>query len=141
MPSQEDVNDAAFGREDENLESTTLPVMPGETEGTVFGRYRLVQKIRDRGMGEVWLAEQKESVRRRVSVKLIEAGMNTCEVIARFESERQAPALMDHPVTRRDGIQLFRIHYWDIALLLLMGLLGPWLSAPGIAQQAGGFFW
>ena len=138
MPSQEDVNDAAVGREDENLLSTTLPVMPGETEGTVLSRYRLVQKIRDGGMREVWLAEQNEPVRRRVSAKLLKAGMNTCEVIAHFESERQALALMDHPPTRCDGIQLFRIHYWGIALLLfLMGLLGPWLSAPGIAQQAG----
>ena len=48
-------------------------------------------------MGEVWLAEQKEPVRRRVALKLIKAGMNTREVIARFESERQALALMDHP--------------------------------------------
>ncbi len=48
-------------------------------------------------MGEVWLAEQKEPVRRRVAVKLVKAGMNSREVIARFESERQALALMDHP--------------------------------------------
>ena len=48
-------------------------------------------------MGEVWLAEQKHPVRRRVAVKLIKAGMNTREVVARFESERQALALMDHP--------------------------------------------
>ena len=48
-------------------------------------------------MGEVWLAEQKEPVRRRVALKLVKAGMNTREVIARFESERQALALMDHP--------------------------------------------
>jgi tetratricopeptide (TPR) repeat protein len=48
-------------------------------------------------MGEVWLAEQKEPVRRRVALKLIKAGMNSREVIARFESERQALALMDHP--------------------------------------------
>jgi serine/threonine protein kinase len=48
-------------------------------------------------MGEVWLAEQKQPVRRRVAVKLIKAGMDTREVIARFESERQALALMSHP--------------------------------------------
>jgi len=48
-------------------------------------------------MGEVWLAEQKEPVRRRVALKLIKAGMNSREIIARFESERQALALMDHP--------------------------------------------
>jgi non-specific serine/threonine protein kinase/serine/threonine-protein kinase len=48
-------------------------------------------------MGEVWLAEQKEPVRRRVAIKLIKAGMDTREVVARFEAERQALALMDHP--------------------------------------------
>ena len=48
-------------------------------------------------MGEVWLAEQKQPVRRRVALKLIKAGMDTREVVARFESERQALALMDHP--------------------------------------------
>jgi serine/threonine protein kinase len=70
---------------------------PDETAGTVIGRYHLLQKIGEGGMGEVWLAEQKEPVRRRVALKLIKAGMNTREVIARFESERQALALMDHP--------------------------------------------
>jgi non-specific serine/threonine protein kinase/serine/threonine-protein kinase len=68
-----------------------------ETGGTVVGRYRLLQKIGEGGMGEVWLAEQKEPVRRRVAVKLVKTGMNSREVIARFESERQALALMDHP--------------------------------------------
>jgi serine/threonine protein kinase/tetratricopeptide (TPR) repeat protein len=66
-------------------------------EGRVVGRYRLLQKIGEGGMGEVWLAEQREPVRRRVALKLIKAGMNTREVMARFESERQALALMDHP--------------------------------------------
>ncbi len=70
---------------------------PDETAGTVIGRYHLLQKIGEGGMGEVWLAEQKEPVRRRVALKLVKAGMNSREVIARFESERQALALMDHP--------------------------------------------
>jgi eukaryotic-like serine/threonine-protein kinase len=69
----------------------------GETAGAILGRYHLLQKIGEGGMGEVWLAEQKEPVRRRVALKLVKAGMNTREVIARFESERQALALMDHP--------------------------------------------
>jgi len=68
-----------------------------ETGGRVIGRYRLLQKIGEGGMGEVWLAEQREPVRRRVALKLTKAGMNTREVMARFESERQALALMDHP--------------------------------------------
>jgi len=63
----------------------------------VIGRYHLLQRIGEGGMGEVWLAEQKEPVRRRVALKLVKAGMNTREVMARFESERQALALMDHP--------------------------------------------
>jgi len=65
--------------------------------GTAIGRYYLLQRIGEGGMGEVWLAEQKEPVHRRVALKLVKAGMNTREVIARFESERQALALMDHP--------------------------------------------
>jgi tetratricopeptide (TPR) repeat protein len=65
--------------------------------GMMLDRYRLVQKIAEGGMGEVWLAEQREPVRRRVAVKLVKTGMNTREVMARFESERQALALMDHP--------------------------------------------
>ena len=63
---------------------------------SVIGRYQLLQKIGEGGMGEVWLADQKEPVRRRVALKLIKAGMNSREVVARFESERQALALMDH---------------------------------------------
>jgi tetratricopeptide (TPR) repeat protein len=72
-----------------------------EAVGTLIGRYRLFQKIGEGGMGEVWLAEQKEPVRRRVALKLVKAGMNTREVIARSESERQALALMDHPAIAR----------------------------------------
>jgi non-specific serine/threonine protein kinase/serine/threonine-protein kinase len=70
---------------------------PEETAGAVIGRYHLLQKIGEGGMGEVWLAEQKEPVWRRVAVKLIKTGMSSREVISRFESERQALALMDHP--------------------------------------------
>src|ERR1017187_1550497 len=72
----------------------------GTTEpsaGFVIGPYHLLQRIGEGGMGEVWLAEQKQPVRRRIAVKLIKAGMDTREVVARFESERQALALMDHP--------------------------------------------
>jgi hypothetical protein len=78
----------------ESLPATEGTRGPG---GTVIGRYHLLQKTGEGGMGEVWLAEQREPVRRRVALKLIKAGMNTREVIARFESERQALALMDHP--------------------------------------------
>jgi eukaryotic-like serine/threonine-protein kinase len=75
----------------------TQAMGPNRATGTVVGRYHLLQKIGEGGMGEVWLAEQKEPVRRRVALKLVRAGMNSREMIARFESERQALALMDHP--------------------------------------------
>ena len=75
-----------------------LPFGPSEaTPDAVIGAYHLLEPIGHGGMGEVWLAEQKEPVHRRVAIKLIKAGMDTREVVARFESERQALALMDHP--------------------------------------------
>jgi non-specific serine/threonine protein kinase/serine/threonine-protein kinase len=67
------------------------------TATNVIGPYHLLELIGEGGMGQVWLAEQKQPVRRRVAIKLIKAGMDTREVVARFESERQALALMDHP--------------------------------------------
>jgi serine/threonine protein kinase/tetratricopeptide (TPR) repeat protein len=66
-------------------------------EGRQIGPYRLLQKIGEGGMGEVWLAEQSEPIRRRVALKVIKQGMDTRQVVARFEAERQALALMDHP--------------------------------------------
>jgi serine/threonine protein kinase/tetratricopeptide (TPR) repeat protein len=64
---------------------------------SVIGPYRLVRKLGEGGMGEVWLAEQSEPVRREVALKIIKQGMDTRQTIARFEVERQALALMDHP--------------------------------------------
>jgi WD40 repeat protein/serine/threonine protein kinase len=68
-----------------------------ERPGSVIGPYRLLEQIGEGGFGVVFLAEQHEPVRRRVAVKLIKAGMDTAQVVARFEAERQALALMDHP--------------------------------------------
>jgi serine/threonine protein kinase len=65
--------------------------------GDRIGRYKLLQKIGEGGCGIVWMAEQEEPVRRRVALKVIKLGMDTKEVVARFEAERQALALMDHP--------------------------------------------
>ena len=63
----------------------------------VIGPYKLVEQIGEGGFGVVYLAEQSKPVRRQVALKVIKAGMDTKEVIARFEAERQALALMDHP--------------------------------------------
>jgi non-specific serine/threonine protein kinase/serine/threonine-protein kinase len=65
--------------------------------GSQIGPYRLLHKIGEGGMGEVWLAEQLEPVKRNVALKIIKAGMDTRQVVARFEAERQALAMMDHP--------------------------------------------
>src|SRR5688500_3447418 len=65
--------------------------------GTVIGRYKLLEPIGEGGYGAVFMAEQTSPVRRKVALKIIKAGMDTRQVIARFEAERQALALMDHP--------------------------------------------
>jgi eukaryotic-like serine/threonine-protein kinase len=65
--------------------------------GAVVGPYKLLQKLGEGGMGAVWMAEQASPVRRKVAVKLVKPGMDSKQVLARFEAERQALALMDHP--------------------------------------------
>src|SRR6266481_4321976 len=70
---------------------------PQERPGTHIGPYKLLQQIGEGGFGVVFMAEQLEPVRRRVAVKVIKPGMDTRQVIARFEAERQALAVMDHP--------------------------------------------
>ena len=72
-----------------------LPLTEGP--GTVIGRYKLLQQIGEGGFGVVYMAEQTEPVRRRVALKIIKLGMDTKQVIGRFEAERQALAMMDHP--------------------------------------------
>jgi serine/threonine protein kinase/outer membrane protein assembly factor BamB len=77
-----------------------LGAAPGasiEKAGDHIGRYRLLEQIGEGGFGLVWMAEQEEPVRRRVALKIIKLGMDTREVVARFEAERQALAMMDHP--------------------------------------------
>jgi hypothetical protein len=68
-----------------------------ETAGTTIGAYKLIEPIGEGGMGAVWMAQQTEPVKRLVALKLIKAGMDSKRVLARFEAERQALALMDHP--------------------------------------------
>jgi tetratricopeptide (TPR) repeat protein len=81
------------------------PVDAGAAEGAAAegpgavlgGRYKLVEEIGEGGMGTVWMAQQQEPVKRLVALKLIKAGMDSNQVLARFEAERQALAVMDHP--------------------------------------------
>jgi non-specific serine/threonine protein kinase/serine/threonine-protein kinase len=88
--------EASTARTEAGLPTTT--VGPGGAAAeSVIGSYQLLQLIGEGGMGQVWLAQQTQPVRRRVAIKLIKVGMDTREVVARFESERQALALMDHP--------------------------------------------
>jgi eukaryotic-like serine/threonine-protein kinase len=78
--------------------AATVDRPPTITVGAVIsGRYTLAQKIGEGGMGEVWVAKQSEPVKRKVALKLIKAGMDSRAVLTRFEQERQALAMMDHP--------------------------------------------
>src|ERR1035438_2385133 len=76
---------------------TSVEANVTEKPGDCIGRYKLLQQIGEGGCGVVYMAEQEEHLRRRVALKVIKLGMDTKQVIARFESERQALALMDHP--------------------------------------------
>src|ERR1051325_4989328 len=78
------------------LEADLARFKPEEGEDRI-GHYKLLQKIGEGGFGTVWMAEQFEPVRRRVALKIIKPGMDSKEVLVRFEQERQALALMDHP--------------------------------------------
>jgi serine/threonine protein kinase len=82
----------------EALATTAVWPPPGdEGPGTIIGRYKLLEKLGEGGFGVVYVAEQREPVKRRVALKIIKLGMDTKQVVARFEAERQALALMDHP--------------------------------------------
>ena len=85
------------GDRGQEAQTVLLDARPDEGPGTVIGRYKLLQAIGEGGMGVVYMAEQEEPVRRRVALKIIKLGMDTKWVIARFEAERQALAMMDHP--------------------------------------------
>ncbi len=79
------------------LDSRTI----AEGPGTRIGPYKLLQRIGEGGMGAVYMAEQEKPVRRRVALKIIKPGMDSEQVVARFEAERQALAMMDHPSIAR----------------------------------------
>src|SRR5262245_7140933 len=102
-----DEEPGAFLGEAQGGTGTHAPDRPPPTEdhgdptarvgATLAGRYKLVEEIGEGGMGTVYLAQQTEPVRRAVAVKVIKPGMDSKAVLARFEAERQALALMDHP--------------------------------------------
>ena len=94
-PGTSDAAVDAFLRKLAGLSEVRQTVVP-RAAASIRG-YRLIERIADGGMGEVWRAEQQDPVRREVAVKLIKSGMETPMVVARFEAERQALALMDHP--------------------------------------------
>src|SRR3954471_13329917 len=71
--------------------------IPSEGAGDRIGRYTLVEVIGEGGFGVVWMAEQHEPMRREVALKIIKVGMDTRQFLARFENERQALAMMEHP--------------------------------------------
>ena len=93
-----EASNAPLGKGTIELTSTLLDQSPlTEGPGTVIGRYKLLEQIGEGGFGLVYVAEQREPVKRRVALKIIKLGMDTKQVVARFEAERQALALMDHP--------------------------------------------
>ncbi len=100
---EEDVaNDDAEAGDGKNtargLASTSAGRMRGEKTGDVVaGKYRLLEQIGEGGMGSVWVAEQARPVKRRVAIKMVKAGMDSKQVLSRFDAERQALAVMDHP--------------------------------------------
>jgi tetratricopeptide (TPR) repeat protein/serine/threonine protein kinase len=79
------------------FEASAETSVEAEDRGNQIGPYKLIEHIGDGGMGTVWMAQQTEPVKRVVALKLIKAGMDSKQVIARFDAERQALALMDHP--------------------------------------------
>jgi len=102
-----------------DLSGATTGLSASSPSGGVIGPYRLLQKIGEGGMAEVWLGEQTTPVHRTVAIKLIKPGMDTRAMVARFESERQALALMDHPAIAKvydagatlDGRPYFAMEY------------------------------
>ena len=78
-------------------DAATIDTPIAESPGTFIGPYKLLEQIGEGGFGLVFMAEQQQPVRRKVALKILKPGMDTRQVIARFEAERQALALMDHP--------------------------------------------
>ena len=87
--------DTSVGAEDSGTQTIdTAGVGTGDDD---FGRYQIIRPLGEGGMGTVYLAEQREPIRRQVALKVVKLGMDTSQVLARFDNERQALAMMDHP--------------------------------------------
>jgi serine/threonine protein kinase/Tfp pilus assembly protein PilF len=97
LKSHEEMGDFLEESPDEAVSQARIAALADEKPLDRIGRYKLLQRIGEGGCGVVFMAEQEEPVRRRVALKVIKPGMDTESVIARFEAERQALALMDHP--------------------------------------------
>jgi eukaryotic-like serine/threonine-protein kinase len=97
LKSHEQIGDFLEESPDEAVNQARSAALADEKSFDRIGRYKLLQRIGEGGCGVVFMAEQEEPVRRRVALKVIKPGMDTESVIARFEAERQALALMDHP--------------------------------------------
>src|SRR5262249_53779785 len=92
-----DTPDSLLDRPGAGDPPATLDLPPPERLGTAVGPYKLLEQIGEGGFGVVFLAEQTRPVRRKVALKVLKPGMDTRQVVARFEAERQALAIMDHP--------------------------------------------
>src|SRR5258708_39551965 len=89
--------DAGEEREPAKTPKIKQAETPDEVIGQKIGRYKILERVGEGGCGVVYVAEQTDPVRRRVALKVIKLGMDTKQVVARFEAERQALAMMDHP--------------------------------------------
>src|SRR6266576_2907206 len=110
----------------------TILVTPvSESPGAIIGNYKLLEKLGEGGFGVVYMAEQKQPIKRRVALKIIKVGMDTREVVARFEAERQALAVMDHPNIAKvfDAGATDSPHY--------VAQASPPASSPGVSPGAG----
>jgi eukaryotic-like serine/threonine-protein kinase len=96
LAAQAEIGDFLESRAPELDGTLELPAVT-ERPGTVIGPYKLLEQIGEGGFGVVFMAEQQRPVHRRVALKVLKPGMDTGQVAARFEAERQALALMDHP--------------------------------------------
>src|SRR5215475_891359 len=88
--------DSSLGADDGSI-TQTIDTAAGAAVDDDFGRYQILRPVGEGGMGTVYLAEQLEPIRRRVALKVVKLGMDTAQVLARFNNERQALAMMEHP--------------------------------------------